>query len=308
VSKDFPEVLPLVGAPLAGSNGQRDFLLDESTGLERPDFEGRLHTTAIPPSVITRINKDAQLPPFTKQWYWDSGPLQILSVTHTAWIEYDEHGRNDRSPTVSYTSNSLLARYDFGGLVQGGRLSTQAVARWRNPANGQTGETPPSVETESIRGDNPDKSTVKALLPDTQSKVLAYMESRFRQFDNTGLPLFGPPRGFGVMQIDTPPATARQCWDWKDNIAAGLALYAAKKTEVTNHFNNIYKAHPKAKAKRLKPEQMAQALYQYYNGGFYWDWDDKANDWKTVGTTSYGDEGIRIEKLVVANTPPPEWN
>jgi hypothetical protein len=33
------------------------------------------------------------------------------------------------------------------------------------------------------------------------------------QFDNTDLPLFGPPRGFGVMQLDTPIPTGNQIWN-----------------------------------------------------------------------------------------------
>jgi hypothetical protein len=288
------------------AGGQATFLIDETTGLPLPDFEGRLQTAAIPAQVIARITTDPRLPPFNVPWYWNGGGLQITSVVHTGTIVYDDHGRSDHPQTVRMTTNSLPAIFDFGGTIQGGRFTAQCIVNWRNPQNGQTGSTPPGTSDYSIRGDNPTKAAIKALLPDLRAQVLAYMESRFRQFDNTSLPLFGPPHGFGTMQLDTPPATARQIWDWRDNIAGGLALYNKKKTEVSNHFTNIYKANPAAP--HLTDEQMSLALYQYYNGGFYWDWDAAAKVWKKIGVTAYGDNGLKIEKLVKAGTPPSDWN
>jgi hypothetical protein len=46
-------------------------------------------------------------------------------------------------------------------------------------------------------------------------QVIGFKVSTYRQFAEAGVPVFGPPAGFGVMQLDNlPTPTARQVWDW----------------------------------------------------------------------------------------------
>jgi hypothetical protein len=157
----------------------------------------------------------------------------------------------------------------------------------------------------SIIGMNPDLPAVKAALGSLEMQVIAYKESRFRQFDPDFLPLFGPPRGFGLMQIDTPIPTYRQIWDWRENIKAGIALFEQKRKEVTQHFMNVRKAQPGAP--ELTEEQFLLAMFQYYNGGYYWAWNTGKSSWEKVDTTGYGDDALRIYKLVKSGNPPKDW-
>lgn len=271
-----------------------------------PDFLGSLHDPSILAlPVIARITTTPALLPIPVQWYWQHDPsTQIVKVFHKASISYTEHGRADRSRTVEYSSNSLNALFDFAGEIVGGVLDTSCSLQWSKP-NGQTGTTGVGRQTFQVLGDNPDHNTIRSKMGDVQLRVIAYKESRFRQFDAAGLPLFGPPGGFGVMQIDTPPPTTKQVWDWQANVAAGGALHGRKKKEVNQHFQNLYAAHPDAP--KLTAEQSSLALYQYYNGGWYWDWDDNAKLWQKTGDTSYADEAATIEQAVLRGQPPGDW-
>lgn len=273
----------------------------------RRDYRGLLQSGAIPSRVAARITTSPTLPPFNVQWYWDSGGKEFINADHWATIIYDDHGRNDRSQRIHSVLPTLLATYDFSNQILGGRLELECRANWRDRRTGETGSSPVGRGSDwSIRGDNPSKSAVKTALREVRLQVIAYMESRFRQFDVTGLPLFGPPNGFGIMQIDNPPATARQVWDWRSNVAAGVALIARKTQEVQNHFRNIYRANPDAP--HLTEEQLSLSIYQYYNGGWYWSWNSRRKMWEKRGVTSYGDEGLRIEMLVASGQYPPGWN
>jgi hypothetical protein len=91
------------------------------------------------------------------------------------------------------------------------------------------------------------------------------------QFGGDALPVFGPPNGFGVMQLDNPAPTSRQIWDWTHNIDTGKALFLFAITTVRQHFRNLKVAHPTLPD--LSDDQIRVASYQYYNvgnNGFYW--------------------------------------
>lgn len=273
-----------------------------------PDMIGVLHTIAVPSKIIARINSEPRLPPFTVQWYWTGHGAEyvMVSANHKGYVIYNEHGRNDRSRMYQFTNNTLRPSFDLGSEIRGGTFICRCSINWRRTTDGATGTTPEGEQQFGILADNPTKAVLRGLLPDVQLQVICYKESRFRQFDNLGLPLFGPPAGFGAMQLDTPSPSASQLWDWKQNIAGGVALYNQKKSEVNQHFKNIYEAHPSAP--RLNEEQMRLSLYQYYNGGFYWEWDNVANGWRKYGNFVYADDSMRIEQMVNAGTPPIDWN
>jgi hypothetical protein len=268
-----------------------------------PDFLGIFHTQAIPPKIIARISTAPQLPVINVQWYWQSPGYSIVSVNHRAFILYAEHGRNDQSQQLRFTNNNLTSVLNFGGEVMGGALDCYCSVNWRRTSDGATGTTPEGSQFFGILADSPSKPDVRAAVGDLALQVIAYKEARFRQFDNASLPLWGPPNGFGIMQLDTPRPTSRQIWDWRDNIAGGKGLYTHKQSEVQQHYDNEYKKYPKAP--KLTPEQLRLALYQYYNGGWYWVWDVTAKKWQ--GTGVYGDDAMSIQKAVAAGHPPSDW-
>jgi hypothetical protein len=142
--------------------------------------------------------------------------------------------------------------------------------------------------------------------------VVAYKESRFRQFGDDGLPVFGPPNGFGIMQLDNSPApTAREIWDWKQNVGSGVAKFQAGFGVVKQHYSNTIHAHPELRP--LTDREIKIAAYQFYNSGsqdYYWVVDHQENDWQKNPNptfTAYGDDAIRIEDMVSAGSPPLDW-
>jgi hypothetical protein len=173
----------------------------------------------------------------------------------------------------------------------------------------------------SIRGENPTKAEIKSRLPHIAHQVIAYKESRFLQFNKKNLPLVNQkkrPVGFGVMQLTRDPLlSARELWDWKQNVDAGVSKYEAGKRVVRKHYKNMRESHPKLP--ELTADQLKIASYQYYNAGnhFYWVPDDTETKWvKNPITdsggkhpyTDYGDDAVRVEKLVVKGTPPADWD
>jgi hypothetical protein len=216
-------------------------------------------------------------------------------------------GAHDVSRTLRFTVPTLAPRFDFGEDICGGVFVCTCTVNWRRTTDGLTGTTGLGKAEWGILGDNPTKASIRAAIGDTQLCVIAYKESRFRQFDNTGLSLFGPPNGFGVMQLDNPiRPTSQQLWNWRLNVFGGVGLYNKKRLEVTQHFNNIYVQHPEAP--HLTAEQSKLALYQYYNGGWYWAWQSSKKSWQKFGPTSYGDDCLCTEKAVAAGRPPVDWN
>lgn len=225
-------------------------------------------------------------------------------VVYKGYIEYTDHSRQDRSDQFSISSSSLDTVLNLDHLMVGGIIHITIDLPLRL-VNGTT-MTKQLVSNGTITGENPSKATIQSELGSDELRVIAYKESRFRQFGSDSLPLFGPPRGFGVMQIDTPPATYRQIWDWKENVRAGKALLELKKREVDQHYRNIFAAHPTAP--QLSADQSLLALFQYYNGGHYWKWNESKSAWEKLTNSPYADDAKRIYDQVKAGSFPTDWN
>jgi hypothetical protein len=263
-----------------------------------------LQLLVIPTQVIARITTDPRLPPIPIQVNLSGGVVLNGEIRYSALIEYKENGRNDATQTIAGRSASLSFTINFGDVIQGGRFFIDMIVPWRHPS-GQAGANRFAGES-SVRGINPAKGDVKARLASIELQVTAYRESRFRQFDGSELPLFGPPNGFGVMQLDNPPATARQIWDWKGNVDAGMALFATKANDARTYPARVRQQYPDATD--FTAAQLRLETYQRYNGGAYWKWDDVNKVWIRNPPNSYADESLAIEKSVSAGNPPADWN
>lgn len=266
--------------------------------------DGVLHILAVPNQVIARITAEPRLPPIPIQLQLSPGFSLNGELEYSSFIEYTEHNRNDRTQTITGRSSSLSFTINFGDVVQGGRFAISLRIPWKH-TSGQTGVLQATGES-SVRGINPSKADIRGRLGSIETQVTAYRESRFRQFDASELPLFGPPNGFGVMQLDTPPATARQVWDWKANVDAGKALFNTKANDARTYPARVRQQHPDATD--FTAEQLKLETYQRYNGGAYWKWDDTNKVWVKTPPNTYADESYAIEKAVVAGNPPGDWN
>ena len=108
-----------------------------------------------------------------------------------------------------------------------------------------------------------------------------------------GLPLYGPPDGWGIMQVD-PPEKEEAIWSWKENMKVAISRIN------TGYIDNIYKIE---NFKQLKDHPMTRwqwrmLLYRRYNGGWFWKWneEDKCWQWTRFDKYAYCLKAIRIEK------------
>jgi hypothetical protein len=195
----------------------------------------------------------------------------------------------------------------------------------------------------TVIGENPTVAQVKEGLS-LEEQVIVYMESspKWKHFSADGFPIFGAPRGYGLMQLDNPRATDEQVWNWRENRAAGQRLLSAKNalargyaTRIANGTTWYWK--DKQRTKRVyndpvdwswypMPYQRALSLtegsellretFQRYNGGVYWRWiPERAKDrnssgrWERCTTESYGDDAWSVyDDIANHNRFPLGWN
>lgn len=169
-----------------------------------------------------------------------------------------------------------------------------------------------------IGGLNPSKDEVKNGLS-IEEQVIVYMESKpkWKQFyeDINRFPIWGTPRGYGLWQLDTPPASDEQVWNWRENTAAGQALFGIKKSLATAYPSVIRK---KGGFNRFASDYTQQELltdaFQLYNGHHYWIW--VTNKWLPFTgfweknpnlTRDYGGAAIKIYNTVQSGGTPDGW-
>ena len=261
---------------------------------------------AIPKPCIGRITGDLKMPPLRWHFQTPAGYERVGLITYSAFIEYCHHKRHDRIMAPAIRSNNETETIVFeDGIVQGGRLTLKAAATVRNLETDETIEHE-IASVSSIRGSNPSVRDVKERLGDLDLQVMAFQESRFAQFKFDGLPLFGVPNGYGIMQLDNPPATASQIWDWQTNIDAGIALFAVKGEDAVTYPGRVREKFPDALD--FTPEQLRLERIQRYNGGRYWNWNDEEKRWEKAKNSGYADHIDSIVARIKAGDFPSDWH
>jgi len=181
------------------------------------------------------------------------------------------------------------------------------------------------INSYRIRGSNPVRDSVKAGLS-IQQQVVVYRESRWRQFNGSpGFPLYGRPRGYGLMQLDNPAATDQEVWHWRENRARGIALLATKYAEAVGLGARIRNRqsrqdwYPYAYSNAndlITDEQLWKETYQRYVGGSYWRWHpDRPRDPRSTGAWraepqgghNRGNEDWQLYQDVLGGHPPADW-
>lgn len=182
-----------------------------STAPEMPDLRARLKPIGLPGQVSWRL-----------------------------YVEY-KRNRTDEEyyPTNTWRTLDATAEWDIssdlGADLRGGK------AKLYFNYQGQLGE-----KIFHIRGANPSESTVETEVGTDPwyAKPIAKWESDepsqgryYAQFNTVGTlgpdpadylacPNYGPPNGWGIMQLDNPNPNAQQLWNWKANISEGKARLA----------------------------------------------------------------------------------
>ena len=193
-----------------------------------------------------------------------------------------------------------------------------------------------------ILGKNPTRAEVKNGITLVQ-QVIIYNETflpRWGQFREaplplSGFPMFGPPHGYGLSQLDDPRATDQQVWHWRDNRQAGTDLIAEKRNDALNSAATwrVRTRLPRSNRRWLPighqnpvqftdEEMVTKETFQRYNGHRYHKWyPDNPWNGRSSGHWSaappppppghaqaYGDECWGIYTNVQNGNPPVDWN
>lgn len=198
---------------------------------------------------IVHIAADGALPPLPfvsdaagpHRWDW-----------HLVWRDHAATG------TATTPQGRWDARDTVGG---GGTLTVHAVA----------GQATASVAVE-LRGTNPSAAQVAAYLAGRPGAAgfdrIILQESRCHHFTATGLPVVSFDGGVGLCQLTNPPPTPSQAWDWRANLDAGLALFAAKRAAAERRLG--------AHGRTFTPAQATREAVCQWNGGVYHVWNGSA--------------------------------
>lgn len=146
---------------------------------------------------------------------------------------------------------------------------------------------------------NPSITAVVTEAAQNEIKAILYIESRTTHFveilksynKTKGLPAYGIPNGFGLMQLDNPAPTELQLWNWRANLKGGSDLFFGEKR--TMAVNNL-KTHESSAEEKLMEQ------FSLYNGDKYWFWsvDNKTGEkyWKRYPLNSFNKWGVKDEK------------
>jgi hypothetical protein len=140
------------------------------------------------------------------------------------------------------------------------------------------------IKANKIRGLNPYPDQIINASNDPSVKAVMKTESSKFQFypldyeDTTlsGTPKYGPPNGFGLMQIDNSPTPHEaDLWNWRQNIADGIMRYYSgyeAALKYTRGFNRPY-----------SDDIVRMNAWQNYNQGghnFYYYYDKDTQKWE----------------------------
>ncbi len=248
--------------------------------------------------------------------------------------------------TTGTGSNISQWQVPFNSLFTGGKTVLIVNA---STSEGKTFSD--TVYTNSIIGLNPTLSEVKNGLS-IQEQVIVYMESKpkWKQFNEStrdnynkyGNPIYGPPHGFGLMQLDKIPPNGRrttedELWNWRANRATGVNILQQKYDLATKYGRDIrngtvYGNQPAPyswysyKGRKIKysnatdlttDEQLWKEAFHGYRGGVYWRWKPRnpgdptsPGKWLAEPTQGHnrGNEAWSIYQNILNGNPPPAWN
>lgn len=154
-------------------------------------------------------------------------------------------------------------RFEAGGVVRdlGGDMTVTAVAGGHSARVALTivGTNPAAHEVDAYLATRPDSAGFGAILRH---------ETNYRHFRETGLPIRSFDSGFGIAQLTNPRPTYEQCWNWKRNIDAGLALFAEKVRLARRYLG--------ASGRTFTAAQLEREAVARWNGGAYHRWNGQA--------------------------------
>ena len=230
-------------------------------------------------------------------------------------ITFTQHGRNDLHRIPASGTMDIVGNGDWtpnwGSLLAGGAVEVHVAA-----SIGGSSEATDEQTGYQIRGTNPPKSLVKSGCT-IQEQVVIYKESwpKWCQFDSSGWPIFGPPNGWGLMQLDPPPSEL-VIWNWRENRAQGQSILASKYAWGLGYPQRLRNRGYTQARDWISDEERWKEGYQLYNGGHAWVWvlDDPTGPKSGPGSwqpnpncSGYGIDAWNIQQAVQSGNPPSGW-
>lgn len=194
------------------------------------------------PSVF-HIDRNLIMPAMQFSATASPSSLPYAEITYHWYLEitYAEHGRNyvhrvPQSGTIDIIGNSSWTP-DWAGLLAGGNNVTVYVSV---SANGGTSPTTSKTGFQ-IHGENPTQAQLFTYANFVEAQAVMWQESTHRQFNaarytGTGLPLRGPPDGWGLMQRD-PLQSEAQLWNWQTALQDGIAYLNLVRSNAQSYLN-----------------------------------------------------------------------
>jgi hypothetical protein len=255
--------------------------------------------------TVFKITSDPQMPQLAAHagiLNLHPDPTSTTSFTWTTEIRYtgpDGRAINLDIPESAVTGGSYTTQ--SADKTRGGTLKFKASAS----INGSN--LTDQTEGDVIQGINPTHQQVNGKLVGPPATNIACWESgkTLHQFDDDGWPLFGPPHGYGIMQVDNPPVSDEGVWNWQQNVSEGLAILAQKRAEAQVYPKHVQQHYPDATDYVSSGAVDAATGQSYvvldtirrYNGGTYWKWDDDAKLWEKAPQDDY------VAHVLASNCP-----
>jgi hypothetical protein len=178
------------------------------------------------------------------------------------WDKFSKQGK-DQTSTNSWNAQSALFQTLTAGVITnlGGRLTVQVT--------GASGSAQLVVQ---IKGTNPTRADVIQFLSQQPNstgfeRILDH-ESHMQHFKANGEPIKSFDGGYGIAQLTNPSPSYEQAWNWKLNIAVGLALYQTKQASAIVHLSQNHRSYTQ--------DQLIRETICRWNGGTYHVWSGKA--------------------------------
>jgi len=179
-----------------------------------------------------------------------------------AWDRFSKQG-TEESSTNAWNAQASLSEALTGGVISdiGGSLTVQV-----------TGPGGSASITVRIRATNPSRQEVMEFLASQPNSTgfdrILDAESRMQHFNANGEPIKTFDNGYGMAQLTNPAPSYEQVWNWKLNIAAGLALFAQKQASAIQYLSQNNRTYT--------PDQLARETISRWNGGAYHEWNGSA--------------------------------
>jgi hypothetical protein len=147
----------------------------------------------------------------------------------------------------------------------------------------------------TIRGIDPSRADQDPVLGSDLARSIACQESfgghQFRPSPGGPVLRCEPDGriGVGILQVTTPSPSDQAFWNWRRNIAEGLAILQAKGADAAGYPGRVRtrRTNPFPAATDFTAEQLRLETIQRFNGGAYWRWNNTTLMWEAHPPNSY---------------------